>query len=136
MAAFSDVGANCFLESCKEKDFLPFTCDNCGFVFCLEHRTALSHGCPVKPDEHRVIICDKCEKSIRLYTNETETAALTRHSKAGCFKQPPGPRCPVLVGHIQFLQYLFYVGLYNENHTERLRGLFKMSSKDMLGSSI
>lgn len=27
-------------------DFLPFTCNGCSGVFCLEHRTHAGHDCP------------------------------------------------------------------------------------------
>uniref|UniRef100_A0A8C4QHY0 Zinc finger, AN1-type domain 1 n=1 Tax=Eptatretus burgeri TaxID=7764 RepID=A0A8C4QHY0_EPTBU len=40
-----DVGRQCSLSSCKQLDFLPFTCDYCGHVFCLAHRKKDDHGC-------------------------------------------------------------------------------------------
>ncbi|KAK3515379.1 hypothetical protein QTP70_018735 [Hemibagrus guttatus] len=41
-----DVGKHCQIECCKQKDFLPFVCDTCSGVFCLEHRSRDSHSCP------------------------------------------------------------------------------------------
>ncbi|NWI05909.1 ZFAN1 protein, partial [Tichodroma muraria] len=46
-------------------DFLPFVCDGCSGVFCLQHRSRDAHGCPevntrnssVKPDQHRSYPC-------------------------------------------------------------------------------
>ena len=44
MAEF-DVGSHCHLANCKQLDFLPFLCDGCSFVFCLQHREKSSHHC-------------------------------------------------------------------------------------------
>ncbi|NXR78441.1 ZFAN1 protein, partial [Pycnonotus jocosus] len=46
-------------------DFLPFVCDGCSGIFCLQHRSRDAHGCPevniknssVKPDQHRSYPC-------------------------------------------------------------------------------
>ncbi|XP_062841553.1 AN1-type zinc finger protein 1 isoform X2 [Trichomycterus rosablanca] len=41
-----DMGKHCEIESCHQKDFLPFVCDSCSGVFCLEHRSRDAHSCP------------------------------------------------------------------------------------------
>ncbi|KAJ0099643.1 hypothetical protein Patl1_21975 [Pistacia atlantica] len=41
--AFPDLGRHCQLPDCHQLDFLPFTCDGCQKVFCLEHRLSKSH---------------------------------------------------------------------------------------------
>ncbi|XP_069456825.1 AN1-type zinc finger protein 1 [Ovis canadensis] len=41
-----DVGRHCQVERCRRLDFLPFVCDGCSGVFCLEHRSRESHSCP------------------------------------------------------------------------------------------
>ncbi|KAM4705909.1 AN1-type zinc finger protein 1 [Rhinophrynus dorsalis] len=41
-----DIGQHCDAEHCGQLDFLPFVCDGCSRVFCLEHRSRDSHGCP------------------------------------------------------------------------------------------
>lgn len=38
-----DVGSHC--AYCTNVDFLPFTCDGCGKVFCSDHRQPFSHEC-------------------------------------------------------------------------------------------
>lgn len=43
MTEFYNLGAHCY--KCKTKDFLPFKCDLCNHVFCLEHRTYEAHNC-------------------------------------------------------------------------------------------
>ncbi|XP_023275798.1 AN1-type zinc finger protein 1 isoform X2 [Seriola lalandi dorsalis] len=48
MAEF-DIGKHCQIDSCNIKDFLPFVCDSCSGVFCLEHRSREAHSCPEEP---------------------------------------------------------------------------------------
>nr|XP_020442064.1 AN1-type zinc finger protein 1 [Monopterus albus] len=40
-----DIGKHCQFDSCNLKDFLPFVCDSCSGVFCLEHRSREAHSC-------------------------------------------------------------------------------------------
>ncbi|KAE8599104.1 hypothetical protein XENTR_v10017064 [Xenopus tropicalis] len=47
-----DVGQHCSAENCGQLDFLPFRCDGCSGVFCLEHRSRESHGCPEIPQSN------------------------------------------------------------------------------------
>ncbi|XP_047375108.1 AN1-type zinc finger protein 1 isoform X3 [Sciurus carolinensis] len=69
-------------------DFLPFLCDGCSGIFCLEHRSRESHGCPeviinerLKTDKPKsypcsfkncvekelvAVICPYCEKNFCL----------------------------------------------------------------------
>lgn len=44
-----DIGKHCQIDSCNQKDFLPFVCDLCSGVFCLEHRSREAHSCSVEP---------------------------------------------------------------------------------------
>ena len=37
---------HCRRSDCNQVDFLPFECDCCHNVFCLEHRTYQAHSCP------------------------------------------------------------------------------------------
>jgi len=41
-----NIGKHCSLQECKQLDFLPFECDACKKIFCLEHRTSEAHKCP------------------------------------------------------------------------------------------
>jgi len=38
-------GTECNYPDCQIKDFLPFTCDLCGHVYCLDHRSRYAHNC-------------------------------------------------------------------------------------------
>nr|XP_046227034.1 AN1-type zinc finger protein 1 [Scatophagus argus] len=44
-----DIGKHCQIDTCNQKDFLPFVCDCCSGVFCLEHRSREAHSCPEEP---------------------------------------------------------------------------------------
>ncbi|KAF6101723.1 zinc finger AN1-type containing 1 [Phyllostomus discolor] len=84
-----DIGLHCQLEHCRQRDFLPFVCDGCSGIFCLEHRSRESHSCPevtvikerLKSDMHTSypcsykecvekelvpVICPYCEKNFCL----------------------------------------------------------------------
>ncbi|XP_027733009.1 AN1-type zinc finger protein 1-like [Vombatus ursinus] len=60
-----DIGKHCQVEHCRQKDFLPFVCDGCSGIFCLEHRSRESHGCSevnikserLKTDDHSSYPC-------------------------------------------------------------------------------
>lgn len=41
------IGQHCAVDHCNQIDFLPFKCDGCSAIFCLEHRSTEAHGCPV-----------------------------------------------------------------------------------------
>ncbi|NXM58357.1 ZFAN1 protein, partial [Illadopsis cleaveri] len=55
----------CGVPDCRQLDFLPFVCDGCSGIFCLQHRSRDAHGCSevntrnssVKPDQHRSYPC-------------------------------------------------------------------------------
>ncbi|XP_074997695.1 AN1-type zinc finger protein 1 isoform X2 [Calonectris borealis] len=59
------LGQHCGVADCRQLDFLPFVCDGCSGVFCLQHRSRDAHGCSevnirnnsVKPDQHRSYPC-------------------------------------------------------------------------------
>ncbi|XP_053569144.1 AN1-type zinc finger protein 1 [Bombina bombina] len=42
-----EIGEHCGFEHCGQLDFLPFICDGCSRVFCLQHRSRDAHGCPL-----------------------------------------------------------------------------------------
>lgn len=43
------IGQHCFL--CNQLDFLPFGCSDCKQVFCLVHKSPLSHTCLLTQDK-------------------------------------------------------------------------------------
>ncbi|XP_011304689.1 AN1-type zinc finger protein 1-like [Fopius arisanus] len=42
---FPRVGTHCTIDSCKQNDFLPFTCTHCSSIFCRNHFNPISHNC-------------------------------------------------------------------------------------------
>lgn len=98
--AFPELGAHCQDPECNQLDFLPFTCDSCRKVFCLDHRSYKSHNCP-KPDHksRKVIVCETCSTSIETtgHDGDDEKALLDKHEKSGdCDpKKKKKPTCAV-----------------------------------------
>ncbi|MED6110171.1 hypothetical protein PIB30_040506 [Stylosanthes scabra] len=98
--AFPDLGKHCQQQGCNQLDFLPFTCEGCKQVFCLEHRTYKSHSCPNSDHNSRkVIICEICSMSIEItgHVGQDEEAILKKHQNSGTCdpKNKKKPVCPV-----------------------------------------
>ncbi|XP_028778642.1 zinc finger AN1 domain-containing stress-associated protein 12-like [Neltuma alba] len=84
--AFPDLGSHCHHVDCNQLDFLPFTCDACSQVFCLEHRSYKSHNCPKSHHRSRkVVVCPTCSMSIETtgYNEDDEKAILQKHDRSG-----------------------------------------------------
>ncbi|KAI3784763.1 hypothetical protein L1987_43868 [Smallanthus sonchifolius] len=101
--AFPDLGKHCQLADCKQLDFLPFKCDGCHKVFCVEHRSYKSHDCSNSDHNSRkVLVCETCSMSIEIPRNsrggEDEIALiLAKHQRSGdCDpKKKKKPTCGV-----------------------------------------
>lgn len=98
---YSIVGGRCSLDTCQERDFLPFTCDYCQGSFCAAHLQAAAHGCSQAPVSSRGVlaaVCPACEETLRWVDGESsEEAAMLAHQAVcrGKPQQPPRPLCPV-----------------------------------------
>ncbi|KAL2651920.1 hypothetical protein R1flu_020048 [Riccia fluitans] len=99
--AFPDLGKHCAVPECSLVDFLPFTCDGCEQVFCLEHRSYGSHKCTKgNKEDVTVLVCPMCAKAVRLIPNEDPNVTWDRHVRSNCdpsnyTKATQKPRCPV-----------------------------------------
>lgn len=98
---FPDLGRHCSFPDCNILDFLPFTCDACHQVFCLEHRSYTKHHCE-HPSENgvTVLVCPICAKAVRLVPNEDPNLTWDQHVRTNCdpsnyAKVQRKPRCPV-----------------------------------------
>ncbi|XP_030515202.2 zinc finger AN1 and C2H2 domain-containing stress-associated protein 16 [Rhodamnia argentea] len=82
---FPDLGKHCTVDDCKQIDFLPFTCDRCNQVFCLEHRSYVKHRCP-KADRKdvTVVICPLCAKGVRLNPDVDPNITWESHVNIEC----------------------------------------------------
>nr|QYC07282.1 SAP6 [Tamarix hispida] len=95
---FPDLGKHCQHPGCNQLDFLPFECDGCQKVFCLEHRSYELHECPNDRKSRKVVVCDKCSASIETTGRDGEDkAALEKHERSNdCDpSKKKKPRCPV-----------------------------------------
>ncbi|CAM6099747.1 unnamed protein product [Calypogeia fissa] len=99
--AFPDLGKHCAVRECSLVDFLPFTCDACKQVFCLEHRTYGNHSCPkANAQDVTVLVCPMCAKGVRLVAQEDPNVTWERHVQTNCdpsnyTKVTKKPRCIV-----------------------------------------
>ncbi|EXB93618.1 Zinc finger AN1 and C2H2 domain-containing stress-associated protein 16 [Morus notabilis] len=98
---FPNLGKHCAVDDCKQIDFLPFTCDRCNLVFCLEHRSYIKHNCP-KADRQdvTVVICPLCAKGVRLIPDEDPNITWDTHVNTDCDpsnyeKVTKKKKCPV-----------------------------------------
>ncbi|CAM9763828.1 unnamed protein product [Ectocarpus sp. 6 AP-2014] len=89
---FHDVGVHCAAEMCGQQGatscitiILPFTCDACGKVFCLDHRTHAGHNCTnANAKDKRVLECSKCNKVLQRPAGVEHALLLERHLASGC----------------------------------------------------
>ncbi|KAG2453069.1 hypothetical protein HYH02_002402 [Chlamydomonas schloesseri] len=95
------IGEHCSVSHCGQVDFLPFKCDCCNRVFCLEHRSYAAHACPSSGSkESTVIVCPICAKSVRMTPGTDPNALFEQHTRTDCDpanydRVHKKPRCPV-----------------------------------------
>ncbi|KAL0911461.1 hypothetical protein M5K25_019604 [Dendrobium thyrsiflorum] len=83
--AFPNLGKHCSVEDCKLIDFLPFTCDCCDKVFCLQHRSYAKHLCPnANQMDVTVLVCPLCAQGVRLVPNEDPNITWDLHVNGDC----------------------------------------------------
>eukprot|EP00392_Amoebophrya_sp_AT5.2_P018455 g18995.t1 len=89
---FQDVGTHCSFAGCHQRDFLPFTCDRCGLVFCLDHRREADHDCQgTRNASRQVLVCPICSQSMEQLPGEDPNAAFARHAASGrCKREAAG----------------------------------------------
>ena len=67
---FAELGKHCSMPRCAQQDFLPFKCENCGEIYCADHRRPDDHKCKSAGlggyDDNYVIICPICQSALRL----------------------------------------------------------------------
>ncbi|CAK9179590.1 unnamed protein product [Ilex paraguariensis] len=102
--AFPNLGKHCSVDDCKLIDFLPFTCDCCNQVFCLEHRSYNKHHCPkANKNDVTVIVCPLCAKGVNLVSDVDPNITWEAHVNTDCDpsnyekvtkkRKCPVPRC-------------------------------------------
>ncbi|KAL3142485.1 hypothetical protein ABBQ38_002812 [Trebouxia sp. C0009 RCD-2024] len=94
------LGSHCSVPACQQIDFLPFKCDCCGQVFCLQHRTYESHSCQKAGSrDTNTIVCPICAKAVKLTAADDPYAVFDRHTQTDCdpanyAKVHQRPKCP------------------------------------------
>lgn len=79
-----DVGSHCSVSSCHQVDFLPFECDCCSGVFCLQHRSYDAHACPkAGGSDRRVLSCPLCARLVRWTAAEDVNEVWEAHVRSG-----------------------------------------------------
>ncbi|CAN0337888.1 unnamed protein product [Pylaiella littoralis] len=82
---FHDLGKHCSVENCGQQDFLPFRCNACTNVFCLDHRSHAEHSCTnANFKDKRVLECPTCDKVLRRPPGVDHSILLQRHLASGC----------------------------------------------------
>ncbi|PKA61000.1 Zinc finger AN1 and C2H2 domain-containing stress-associated protein 16 [Apostasia shenzhenica] len=101
-SVMADLGRHCSVEECKLVDFLPFTCDRCKQVFCLQHRSCTKHQCRnAHQMDVTILICPLCAQGVRLIPNEDPNITWDNHVNCDCDpsnyqKATKKKYCPVL----------------------------------------
>lgn len=84
-----DVGAHCFFRGCHQQDFLPFTCDCCDHVYCLDHRSYETHSCPSAGKlDRRVLQCPLCKQHIPWTLEQDANEVWDLHVRSGKCASP------------------------------------------------
>jgi predicted nucleic acid binding AN1-type Zn finger protein len=90
---FPDLGQHCTVKDCHQLDFLPFRCNACSQVFCLEHRNYEQHHCAQgKRRDNQAFFCPECNASINVGYGGDVDEKLCIHLSTECpsfgFQQP------------------------------------------------
>ncbi|GAA5901011.1 hypothetical protein JCM8208_007590 [Rhodotorula glutinis] len=92
---FLDIGRHCSDDSCRQLDFLPFSCPSCGLPFCAEHwKPDGGHHCasydPALAD-NRIPSCPLCSTPISFPPGTDPNLPMDAHLST---------LCPILHPHL------------------------------------
>src|SRR5690606_7685480 len=80
-----------FFPTLSSSDFLPFECDACHQIFCLEHRSYRSHSCQAVSQFDRTSpVCPLCNQTVFIPAGQDPNRVVDEHISAGC----PPPTVP------------------------------------------
>jgi predicted nucleic acid binding AN1-type Zn finger protein len=80
-----EYGQHCSLSDCNQIDFLPFTCNACEKIYCLDHRSYAAHQCKVGLSrDHQALFCPECSSSLVVGVNGNADEVLSRHLTYDC----------------------------------------------------
>lgn len=82
---FPDLGEHCSLSTCKQLDFLPFTCDACKNIFCKDHLKYDEHQCAFAQNkDRRVPVCPLCNQPISVSATDSVDQKVNEHIENYC----------------------------------------------------
>ncbi|KAF0980790.1 hypothetical protein FDP41_013273 [Naegleria fowleri] len=90
MTEFYDLGKHCCVETCRQKDFLPFHCPHCKQYTCSKHRECSSHQCPAfnietELKKSEIPQCPLCGVFVsKQFPLEDNNLVINRHIERGC----------------------------------------------------
>ena len=87
---FVDRVTHCEYKGCGQGDFLPFKCKHCSAHFCLAHKSALAHECPVglAYQDMTSLDCPICNKPVKFSKAEDPDAVWRNHYAEACSQKP------------------------------------------------
>jgi len=100
---FQNLGKHCSDPTCRQNDFLPFTCKFCTKIYCLDHRSTSCHDCPKSNmGDTQVVICPVCLKTLSFDAGKmSQDEYWNIHSATDCnpanyqkVKEEQSKRCP------------------------------------------
>lgn len=81
----TNLGNHCEVSDCKQRDFLPFTCDVCHKKLCLAHRTYAAHACNGAATKDMTSIdCPMCGISVKFPKSEDPDTIWNTHYVSNC----------------------------------------------------
>jgi predicted nucleic acid binding AN1-type Zn finger protein len=83
MVEFPNLGKYCSFKDCQQLDFLPFVCDRCKRVYCLEHRDYQAHKCD-NVFKNEAPACPLCHQVLTVPKDEDINVVMNRHIEEGC----------------------------------------------------
>jgi len=81
-----DIGNHCAEPTCRQKDFLPFTCKYCEKLFCLDHKEPTSHNCEKSNfGDRKALVCPLCQTTLYYEVGQSsETEVWNKHNTMEC----------------------------------------------------
>ncbi|XP_011405425.1 PREDICTED: AN1-type zinc finger protein 2A-like isoform X1 [Amphimedon queenslandica] len=79
------IGRHCNVKTCSKLDFLPFECDCCHKIFCIDHKKYEDHGCTESYiKDVRVPVCPLCSVPLVLRKGEDPNVIVDEHIMKDC----------------------------------------------------
>lgn len=92
---------HCSEPYCRQLDILPFKCDGCSKMYCLEHYIPTTHACPsANLRDRRIFSCPLCLETVPIVPTESVDVTFARHQHTSCRPQVYAQRAQQKRGHV------------------------------------